>query len=323
MHDAEQGKPKRRNCIDETGKVYGRLTVVEYAPGHEGSGAMWRVRCRCGRERLARGFLLRAGLIKSCGCLLPRGDRRRETTPLHTDPVLELMRERDELRARLIDAVQERNAARADWESCALNLAEVTRERDRSLACWEAAGMQGKSAHAAMLELAAMRDRLREQVVTVNNNIETFQKETWRYRHERDEALAEIAEWKRVTGYDDTETLDFECGRAGIRTHIDVCSRLRETANRERDEARAEAERLREECRLRKAERDQVERNGFAATKGLVDESERLRAKALAYDLAYRRGAEAMREACAQWVADYCSLGRAAAVRALPIPEEP
>lgn len=38
---------------------------------------------------------------------------------------------------------------------------------------------------------------------------------------------------------------------------------------------------------------------------------------------AYRRGAEAMRDACAQWVADYCSFGRAAVVRALPIPEEP
>lgn len=38
---------------------------------------------------------------------------------------------------------------------------------------------------------------------------------------------------------------------------------------------------------------------------------------------AYRRGAEAMREACAQWVADFCSSDKAFSVRGLPIPEEP
>lgn len=95
---------------------------------------------------------------------------------------------------------------------------------------------------------------------------------------------------------------------------------------KERDEARAEVDRLREECRLRKAERDQVERNGFAVTKGLVDESERMRAKALAYDLAYRRGAEAMREACVSaWdelkSAEWETTGER--LSALPIPEEP
>jgi chromosome segregation ATPase len=105
------------------------------------------------------------------------------------------------------------------------------------------------------------------------------------------------------------------------------------TDERERDEARAEAERLREECRLRKAERDQVERNGFAATKGLVDESERLRAKALAYDLAYRRGAEAMRDECIgaacgfyMGTTGFCNGDEddlEAVLEALPIPEEP
>ena len=38
---------------------------------------------------------------------------------------------------------------------------------------------------------------------------------------------------------------------------------------------------------------------------------------------AFRRGAEAMREACAQWTADFCSAGKADALRALPIPEKP
>lgn len=87
--------------------------------------------------------------------------------------------------------------------------------------------MQGRTAQSAMLELARQleearaeiatlttalderdleaergleqydslvrdRDRLREQVRTLNSNIETFEKETWRYKHERDEARAEV-----------------------------------------------------------------------------------------------------------------------------------
>lgn len=39
-------------------------------------------------------------------------------------------------------------------------------------------------------------------------------------------------------------------------------------------------------------------------------------------DAAYRRGAEAMREAAAKWVKDFCASGKAQAVRALPIPED-
>lgn len=126
---------------------------------------------------------------------------------------------------------------------------------------------------------------------------------------ERDEARAALAdattEWKARR---------CECGAD------DFCK-----IAQERNEARAEVERLREECRLRKAERDQVERNGFAVTKGLVDESERMRAKALAYDLAYRRGAEAMREACMDWCKAWENNGEAIAdaLADLWIPEEP
>lgn len=78
---------------------------------------------------------------------------------------------------------------------------------------------------------------------------------------------------------------------------------------KERDEARAEVERLQREVDEMAAELHALSVKYDASANDTAD--------------AYRRGAEAMREACAQWVADYCSLGRAAAVRALPIPEEP
>jgi hypothetical protein len=91
--------------IDETGNVYGRLTVVEWIPNKDGRGAMWRARCKCGRERAVRGCLLRAGLVKSCGCMHARGTVYRESKE-QRDPVLLIMQERDELR-RLVESLKE------------------------------------------------------------------------------------------------------------------------------------------------------------------------------------------------------------------------
>jgi hypothetical protein len=91
--------------IDETGNVYGRLTVVEWIPNKDGRGAMWRARCKCGRERAVRGCLLRAGLVKSCGCMHARGTVYRESKE-QRDPVLLIMQERDELR-RLVELLKD------------------------------------------------------------------------------------------------------------------------------------------------------------------------------------------------------------------------
>lgn len=54
--------------IDETGKVYGRLTVISLE-NDKRNGAMWRCRCECGNEVIVRGNQLRRGITKSCGCL--------------------------------------------------------------------------------------------------------------------------------------------------------------------------------------------------------------------------------------------------------------
>jgi hypothetical protein len=57
--------------IDETGNRYGRLTVVRRNPENAyHKGANWICRCECGGERVASGIGLRQGLIKSCGCLI-------------------------------------------------------------------------------------------------------------------------------------------------------------------------------------------------------------------------------------------------------------
>lgn len=58
------GKP----AIDLSGQTFGRLTVVKKVPFGGGS-ALWECVCTCGETRRVNGYVLRAGLRKSCGCL--------------------------------------------------------------------------------------------------------------------------------------------------------------------------------------------------------------------------------------------------------------
>jgi hypothetical protein len=53
--------------IDLTGRIFGRLTVVERGPNRSGTSA-WRCRCSCGIEKIVRGIYLTTGEITSCGC---------------------------------------------------------------------------------------------------------------------------------------------------------------------------------------------------------------------------------------------------------------
>ena len=66
------------NRIDMTGWVMKEhgvpdslLTVIEPAPKRDGDNKTmyWRCRCECGRECIVRGYLVRSGMSRSCGCL--------------------------------------------------------------------------------------------------------------------------------------------------------------------------------------------------------------------------------------------------------------
>jgi chromosome segregation ATPase len=358
-------------------------------------------------------------------------------------------------------------------EELEAELETVTRERDMSLAAWESAGMQGRTAQSAMLELARQleearqevaevnavledinwlederdkarawahqsererdeardtivalttakaeadleiatltaalderdveaersleqydslvrdRDRLHEQVRTLNGNIETFQREAWRYKHERDEARAALAdattEWKSrrcECAADDFCKIAQERNEARAeverwRTSYDAASghavdvrAMLDQVRKELYEARSEVDRLtdeRDELLVRVANQDAELRATREAYNGAHAEVERLmhqladatnettrarleakRAKDeeefLTRELsrcrlgvghfsthevrsaAYRRGAEAMREACARVADAHCVPGTRDGIRALPIPEEP
>ena len=57
-----------RKIIDMTGRIIGRLTVIEEC-GRDAQGkVLWRCRCECGNEVIVRGSNLRNENTTSCGC---------------------------------------------------------------------------------------------------------------------------------------------------------------------------------------------------------------------------------------------------------------
>lgn len=60
------------SLVNLVGRAFGRLTVIARS-GKRGRKVTWVCECRCGSQVIATGSSLRAGRIKSCGCL------RRET----------------------------------------------------------------------------------------------------------------------------------------------------------------------------------------------------------------------------------------------------
>ena len=64
--------------IDETGNVYGRLTVLHTNGNLTKTGRlMWVCKCSCGAEKEIEGRAMRRGRIKSCGCLKRQMIRKR------------------------------------------------------------------------------------------------------------------------------------------------------------------------------------------------------------------------------------------------------
>lgn len=53
--------------IDMTGKEFGDLVVIKREPNQNGK-VVWKCLCKCGKEIVKRGDLLREGKVKNCGC---------------------------------------------------------------------------------------------------------------------------------------------------------------------------------------------------------------------------------------------------------------
>lgn len=62
-----------KKVIDEKGKRYGKLTVLEYV-----GNSKWKCQCDCGNITNVTGYFLRSKQIKSCGC--DRGRKYKDIT---------------------------------------------------------------------------------------------------------------------------------------------------------------------------------------------------------------------------------------------------
>jgi len=65
---------------DIAGERFHRLLVLRLSPQRLYGLRTWECRCDCGRVVLARTGALRAGAVKSCGCLTVDKSRARRTT---------------------------------------------------------------------------------------------------------------------------------------------------------------------------------------------------------------------------------------------------
>lgn len=54
---------------DLTGKMFGRLTVIQYLGPNSTSHTYWRCKCSCGNVTDISGSSIRRGASRSCGCL--------------------------------------------------------------------------------------------------------------------------------------------------------------------------------------------------------------------------------------------------------------
>jgi len=205
----------------------------------------------------------------------------------------ELQRRTSEALAQAVEWQRERDDARATWKAVCMNLNDVEAERDRL--------------RDELAEANARRGDLRTALQWANE--------------ERDEARAELAglpAWQKGCEQALGDLADAEEAIARLYT--------------ERDEARALNAEWAQKAATWIASPEAAQRlDGYRDLGQQVAEAQRERDEARAdASTAYRRGAEAMREACAECVKrlsheDGLGMGSQrieGAIRALPIPEE-
>ena len=60
---------RKTTALELTGRVFGRLTVLERAENSKGRHSSWLCKCECGNLVTTLGTALTTGHTKSCGCL--------------------------------------------------------------------------------------------------------------------------------------------------------------------------------------------------------------------------------------------------------------
>ena len=65
----------KHSIVDETGKRYGKLTVISQTENREFGSVKWLCKCECGNYCEVAGDALRQGQTQSCGCLIKEKSR--------------------------------------------------------------------------------------------------------------------------------------------------------------------------------------------------------------------------------------------------------
>lgn len=71
----QKEKAREQTFKDETGNIYGLLTVVKYIGVNEKQSAIWLCKCECGNYKEVLGRDLRNGHTSSCGCMVSKGEQ--------------------------------------------------------------------------------------------------------------------------------------------------------------------------------------------------------------------------------------------------------
>jgi chromosome segregation ATPase len=259
-------------------------------------------------------------------------------------------RERDELRAWQLQVAEPIGFVLRAFGVGGYDVAEpavlvnawraLERERDLSLSAWEAAGMTGRTAQSAMLELARQLEEARQDLDAVNAVLEDI---NW-LEDERDKARAWAHQSERERDEAREAIVALTTAKAEADLEIATLTAALDERDVEAERGLEQYDRLmreRDELLVRVANQDAELRATREAYNGARAEVERLRrevdamaaelhALSVKYDAnvhdtadAYRRGAEAMREACARVADAHCVPGTRDVIRAMSIPEEP
>jgi hypothetical protein len=283
---------------DETGNRYGRLTVVRRDPENAyHKGANWICRCDCGGERVASGIGLRQGMVKSCGCLA---------------------RERRVLRCACGYRGQKTRDWTPDWK------------------CFRCSGLAPLQKPPKMTEDEIFEKRAehwryyhRSAPTSASHDVMLFLERLEKVTKERDMAVEQHRHSQHEVGrWVDRETKAAR-ERDEARALVDQLGTTRDKAEAElRELQRSTSEALAQAVEWQR-ERDDARAQRDAAIARITEVGVMVATNGnrLAKD-AYRRGAEAMREACANAMhpimRSMISRTEAAqTIRALPIPEEP
>lgn len=73
----------REKLMDLTGQRFGRLTALGPVQEADRTVSYWRCRCDCGKEVICHKENLRAGITRSCGCLLEEQRKKNMEKAIH------------------------------------------------------------------------------------------------------------------------------------------------------------------------------------------------------------------------------------------------